>query len=243
MPDLCRRELRSTWNFLAAPGRTFHGEHNLVPSSHESDLPTLIDAGLRELGLTQTPQVQDRLHALALLLARWAPQINLTGHRGPEAITRRLIFDALSLAPHLPRFETFADIGSGAGFPGLPLAIVYPLARLSSVEPREKRAFFQRSVVRELSLTNTTIHMGRSEDLSPTPHDLVIAQALAKPARALDWMIPWVKSGGWLAIPTGLDVAVQPLIDHPAITDVTSIRYRVALGGGEHQLLLGRLVA
>jgi len=216
------------------------GTKLLARDLHQDELLNLIDEGLAELGLPRDPEMERRLLRLTDLLASWAPRVNLTGHRDPETILRRLVLDAAALVPHLPSFSTLADIGSGAGFPGFPLVILHPRARLTSIEPRSKRAYFQRAVARELELANVEVKMARSQDLAPTPHDLVIAQAFAPPAKALGSMLPWARPGGWIAIPTGLEVAVDEFASDSRIEDFAAHRYRVPLGGAEHQLLLAR---
>jgi 16S rRNA (guanine527-N7)-methyltransferase len=216
----------------------FTGNSPLAHNPPPHELRQLIHDGLGELGLERDQEVHDRLIALAQLLASWAPRINLTGHRDCEAILRRLVLDAAALVPHLPELASIADVGSGAGFPGIPLAILLPQARLTSIEPRSKRVYFQRAVARELALSNVEILHGRSEDLSPAPHDLVIAQALAPPARAIGWMLPWSKPGGVLAIPTGVDFDLSELEGEDRIRELHATRYSVPLGGPTHQLLL-----
>jgi 16S rRNA (guanine527-N7)-methyltransferase len=175
---------------------------------------------------------------LAGMLAAWSQRINLTGHRGLEAIVERLLLDAAALAAQLPPITSLADIGSGAGFPGLPVAILRPECRVTLVEARRKRHHFQRAVVRELRLPNVRLEHGRSEDLPATPHAAAIAQALAKPEQALPWMLPWVEAGGYVLLP-GSDAA--PAV--PSRTDVLYerlVRYRVPGNNRERSLWIGR---
>jgi 16S rRNA (guanine527-N7)-methyltransferase len=198
----------------------------------------LLIGGLDELELTASPEQVDALLALASLLAKWSQRLNLTAHRGLDAIVRRLLLEAAALAAQIPLVASLADIGSGAGFPGLPFAVLRPECRVTLVEARQKRHHFQRAVVRELGLGNATLKLGRAEDLEPRSHAAVIAQALAPPERALPWMLPWVADGGLVLIPGS---AISPEV--PERRDVSFqaiVRYRVPCGGPDRTLWVGR---
>jgi 16S rRNA (guanine527-N7)-methyltransferase len=174
------------------------------------------------------------------MLAHWAARMNLTGHRSAESIARRLVLDALALGETLPDHPpaSLADLGSGAGFPGLPLAIRWPRCRITLVDARERRHHFQRAAVRELGLANVAPVRGRIEDLAPLPNAVVVAQALAEPGRALAWMAPWVEPGGWLALPRS--PRTQPPRGVPGFESIGSRPYRVPLGGPEREIWLAR---
>ncbi|MDP6980034.1 MAG: 16S rRNA (guanine(527)-N(7))-methyltransferase RsmG [Myxococcota bacterium] len=152
----------------------------------------------------------EQLVDLATLLADWAPRMNLTAHRGPVAIAQRLILDAIALFEVLPSFTRIVDLGSGAGFPYLPVAILHPEREFTSVEARSRRVSFQKTVVRNLGLENVDVLLGRIESLEPRLGDAAIAQALAEPERARDYLLPWVEPGGWLAIPGTPDSLATP---------------------------------
>jgi 16S rRNA (guanine527-N7)-methyltransferase len=136
---------------------------------------------------------------------------------------------------------SLVDLGSGAGFPGLPLAVVRPSCRVLLVEAREKRHHFQRAAIRELSLSNVEALRGRAESLAPRPAAAVVAQAVAEPSRALLWMLPWVEIGGWLALPGG-ERAPQVELP-PAVTRERLVEYVVPGGGPRRTLWLGRRTA
>jgi 16S rRNA (guanine527-N7)-methyltransferase len=198
----------------------------------------ILIGGLGELELTASPAQIDALLALASLLAKWSRRLNLTAHRALDAIVRRLLLEAAALAAQIPPVMSLADIGSGAGFPGLPIAVLRPECDVTLVEARQKRHHFQRAVVRELGLSNATLELGRAENLEPRSHAAVIAQALAPPARALPWLLPWVVDGGLVLLPGS---AIPPEV--PARSDVSfeaTIRYRVPCGGPDRTLWIGR---
>jgi 16S rRNA (guanine527-N7)-methyltransferase len=110
---------------------------------------------------------------------------NLTGVRGAGEIVDRHLVESFALRALLKGTHV-ADVGSGGGLPGLPLAIVEPERRFTLIESRAKRVRFLRHAVAELELTNTEVAHSRAEDLRVTrPFDTVLARAVAPPAELL----------------------------------------------------------
>jgi 16S rRNA (guanine527-N7)-methyltransferase len=225
-PTATTADERSTWNGVE-PGR--------IEAAR-----SLLLAGFAELALAASPDRIEALLRLAALLERWGQRINLSGHRDVESIVARLILDAAALAVHLPQSPSLVDLGSGAGFPGLPLAVLRPACALLLVEAREKRHHFQRAAVRALKLGNVETVWGRAERLPARPRAAVIAQAVAEPSRALSWMIPWAEIGGWLALPGGAEPPeIAPI---PSVILERIAAYTVPCGGPSRTLWLGRRV-
>jgi 16S rRNA (guanine527-N7)-methyltransferase len=200
----------------------------------------VLSEGLEALELPRSSRELDFLLRLAALLERWAGRINLTAHRSLDAILRDLILEACALLAQLPPdLAGLADLGSGAGFPGLPIAILRPSWSLTLVEARQRRHHFQKAAVRALGLPNVTLLQGRAEILEPQPQPAVIAQAVGAPARVLEWMRRWAVPGGLLLLP-GSDPSPQvPEIE--GISKVRRIRYRVPCGGRPRTLWIGRV--
>lgn len=168
-----------------------------------------------------------RLAALGRLIHAWNQRMNLTGHRTVEAIARRLVAPAAGLAAALPEpIGSVADLGSGAGIPGLPLALVRPGTRFVLVDSRERRHLFQREAIRALGLADQVEAVQRRAELpAPERFDLVISQAMAPPEQALGWMLGWVAPGGWLAIPVSDPVHAPP--QPPGVNGARARPYRL----------------
>ncbi len=102
------------------------------------------------------------------LLLKWNARTNLTSIRDPEEIVRRHFGESLFAARHLGSCDTLLDLGSGAGFPGLPMALFHPEIQVTLAESQNKKATFLREVVRTLSL-KTEVWPNRAESL-PSAH-------------------------------------------------------------------------
>jgi len=203
------------------------------------DLEEILESGLAEIGPVPTvAQVRD-LATIALELERWAARINLTGHRDAETITRRLILDAAALLSVLPPFSSLADLGSGAGFPGLPLAVLSPGSRVVLVESRERRHFFQREIIRRLPLSNVTAVLGRFDAIEPTVCQLVVAQAVSSPGALAPVMRRWAATGGSLVVPGGEGAREAVIGD----LSTRTLSYRVPLGGPRRTVWIAEIPA
>ena len=199
----------------------------------------LLVEGFEELPLDATVHQLDMLLELAQLLGQWSKRINLTGHRTAPEIIRRLILDAAALTAQLPEIASLADIGSGAGFPGLPIAVLRADCRVTLVESRERRHHFQRQIIRQLGLDNVRAKLGRAEVLEPSPHAAAIAQAVARPADALPLLLPWVEIGGLLFFPGSNPPPPIPK-DDLRVRFGPCATYKVPLGGAERTLWSAR---
>lgn len=127
-------------------------------------------------------------------LSRWAARMNLVGSTEPGALARH-VADSLAAAPHLPGGARVVDLGSGAGFPGIPLAIARPDLALTLVEIRERRVHFLRHVVRTLAL-GCRVERRRIEDPPAECFDFALCRAVADPTRAAQLAFPWLSPAG-----------------------------------------------
>ncbi|MEL6547859.1 MAG: RsmG family class I SAM-dependent methyltransferase, partial [Myxococcota bacterium] len=90
----------------------------------------------------------------------------------------------------------WVDMGSGAGYPGIPLAALRPDISITLVEPRRKRVSFLKTVVAELALDNVTVHEGRSTDTPLSDFGAVLTRATFSQAEDLEHLLQWCRSGG-----------------------------------------------
>ena len=156
-------------------------------------------AGLAALPLELPDAAIATLLAYVGLLARWNATYNLSAVRDPVEMVTRHLLDSLSIVP-LVRGASLADLGSGAGLPGIPLAIVAPERRVSVVDSNGKKTRFLRAAVRELGLANVTVVERRLEAV-PGTFDCITARAFASLADMLGWGGHLLAPGGvWLAL-------------------------------------------
>lgn len=129
-------------------------------------------------------------------LVKWQSAINLIAPSTMENIWHRHFADSAQLLPHLnvSRESIITDMGSGAGFPGLVLAILCP-AKFHLIESDQRKATFLRQIVRKLSLDHVTIHAERIDKIRPIDGDIVTARALADLDQLIEWGIPHGKTG------------------------------------------------
>lgn len=168
------------------------------------ELGARLAADLLEFGepRDQAERAGDVLAKYSGILAQWSDRINLTGLRDPVEIAERLLVPPLVWARLIPTTpHTIADIGSGAGLPGIPLSQAFPKAQIWLVEARERRHHFQRHVLRTLELDRVEALRGRAEELPTKLCDLAVAQALAPLSEAVFHVKRWTRVGGLIAIP------------------------------------------
>ncbi|MGC1373086.1 MAG: 16S rRNA (guanine(527)-N(7))-methyltransferase RsmG [Candidatus Sulfotelmatobacter sp.] len=149
------------------------------------------------------------------LLLRWNARINLTAIRDPEEIVTRHFGESLFAARHLfPRRRvqsvtaepaasgrvTLADIGSGAGFPGVPIKLWHPEVSLTLIESNQKRAVFLREVCRQLKLRDVNVENARAEALAGQAFDTVTLRAVERFTDTLDAAFSLVRPSGRLAL-------------------------------------------
>ena len=140
---------------------------------------------LRAAGVALPERQVELLARFLDLLVRWNRVYNLTGIRDTGELVDRHLVESLALRPLL-RGERIADVGTGAGLPGLPLAITEPERSFTLIESRAKRVRFLRQAIAELELRNALVAHGRAEDLRPEPpFATVLARAVAPPAELL----------------------------------------------------------
>ena len=156
-----------------------------MPTADSAVSSTELRRRLTAVGFKLTTDQSATLAAFVELLLRWNKVHNLTGVRGADEVVDRHLVESFALRA-LIKGTHVADVGSGGGLPGVPLAIAEPQRAFTLIESRAKRVRFLRHVVGELKLTNTTVAHSRAEDLHvERPFDTVLARAVAPPAELL----------------------------------------------------------
>ena len=143
-----------------------------------------------------TPLLLEQLSIYLELLLKWNGRTNLSAIRDPEEIIRRHFGESLFAARYLPEGKTLLDLGSGAGFPGLPIALAHPHLAVILAESQNKKASFLREVIRTLNLP-IEVWPHRVEDLPPERlFDIVAMRAVDNPALALTLARQRLEPGG-----------------------------------------------
>jgi 16S rRNA (guanine527-N7)-methyltransferase len=155
-----------------------------------------LEQGLAQL-LPQAPAgLVERQLTYLELLQRWNRTFNLTAIRAPADMVVRHLLDSLAVHPYV-RGGRLLDIGSGAGLPGIPLALANPMRTVVLIDSNGKKARFLRQAALELALANVTVVQARAEDFRPaTPFDAVIARAFADLSALLRIARPLLTSAG-----------------------------------------------
>lgn len=131
------------------------------------------------LGVTLSPADAGRLLTLTEELARWNRNVNLTAIKSPEGMLTHHLLDSLAIQGDLHGTQ-LADVGTGAGFPGLPLAVANPARKFTLIDSNNKKVRFVSHAVALLGLTNVTVLHARAEALAPAlPYDTVMTRAFA----------------------------------------------------------------
>jgi len=197
-----------------------------------------LDAGLAALGLA--PALAGPLLAYLALLDRWNRTYNLTAIRDPREMVAKHLLDSLAMHPFAGD-GALADLGTGAGLPGIPLAIAHPGLQVTLVESNGKKARFLREAVRTLKLPNARVAEARIEALDmPGMFDAITARALAtlplilqlgghllKPEGKLLAMKGAVPADEIAALPPGWQVArIEPL----QVPGLSAERHLVVVG-------------
>lgn len=163
----------------------------------------IFDNKLNELGITLNETQKKQFDQFYELLVEWNKVMNLTGITEYEEVNEKHFVDSVSIVKSVDmnQVESVIDVGTGAGFPGIPLKIVFPHLKVVLLDSLNKRINFLNTVIDEFGLENiSTIH-GRAEDFAKKPEyreqfDLCVSRAVANLATLSEYCIPYVKKDG-----------------------------------------------
>jgi 16S rRNA (guanine527-N7)-methyltransferase len=166
-------------------------------------------AGLAGMGLDLSAEAQGKLLAFVALLQKWNRTYNLTAIRDEQEMLTHHLLDSLSVLHAVEESalagRRWADVGSGAGLPGIPLAVACPGLQITSIETVEKKATFQRQAKIELVLDNFTVDNRRVEDVPGGGFDAVISRAFAE-------LADFARLAGHLLKPSGQLLAMKGVL-------------------------------
>jgi 16S rRNA (guanine527-N7)-methyltransferase len=185
----------------------------------------LVDGTQRLLGLTLTRRQRQAFYLYYQELLSWNARFNLTAITDSEGVQIRHFLDSLSCLlaiRDVQRGQSLIDVGSGAGFPGLPLKIVYPSLRLTLLEATGKKTDFLRHVVDLLELRDVTVIHNRAEQIGQDPlhreaYDWVTARAVAAMPTLIEYLLPLCRLGGHCVAQKGEDAAAEVASAEPAV--------------------------
>lgn len=179
---------------------------------------TLIAGARALLNRDLTPAQVAAFTRYAAELAAWNDRFNLTAIIEPEAVQVKHFLDSLSVALALPDLEAtpwrVVDVGTGAGFPGLPLKMVWPHLRLTLVEATGKKVTFCQHMVDTLNLPGVRVLKARAEELGREPahrehYDVAVARAVAEMPVLAEYLLPLVQRGGRVIAQKGKDAPAE----------------------------------
>lgn len=151
------------------------------------------------IGIEISQENAKQFYKYMKLLLEWNEKMNLTAITDPEEIILKHFVDSLTIMPYLSNANTILDVGTGAGFPGLPLKILEDNKEFTLLDSLNKRIIFLQNVISELELKNVQAIHGRAEEYisqKRESYDIVTSRAVAKLNVLIEYMLPFVKVGG-----------------------------------------------
>jgi 16S rRNA (guanine527-N7)-methyltransferase len=175
-----------------------------------------INEALKPYGILPAPDLTAGIRTYIEALLKWNKTISLTTVTKVDQILAFHFGESLFALPMLPVEKSrLADVGSGAGFPGIPLAMTRPSLEVTLIEPNAKKFAFLNEVIRQLGLNNVTAARGRTDDLESSNErfEIVTARAVGQFDELIGWAKPRITPGGKLILWVGDEVSKKILRD------------------------------
>lgn len=164
----------------------------------------ILISGLTELGLSADAKTVDAFLFFCTELKKWNKAYNLTAITDDREIVAKHFLDSLLYLKAIPaEVQTLCDVGTGAGFPGIPIALVRPNLQVTLIEPSRKRCSFLRHMTKRLNLKNIEVIEAKAEAVDAGPFDLVLTRATYTIADLLKKAGHLAKPGGWFLFSKG----------------------------------------
>lgn len=196
-----------------------------------SEIADLLLQGANELGIHLGTEQISQFEAYCALLSTWNEKFNLTAIIDPQEITLKHFIDSLTVIKHfdIKPGAHVIDIGTGAGFPGIPLKIARPDISLVLLDSLQKRTHFLEAVVDELSLSSVTVIHGRAEEVGREAKyrelfDIAVSRAVAPLSILCEYCLPLVRVGGYFIPMKGPDI----------VTELADAQAAISLLGGKN---------
>ncbi len=216
----------------------------------DKEARALLEQGTEALRISLSPQAFHTLSLYVDELQRWSQVFNLVGQDDARTIIQKHILDSLAFSQILPWQGAFADLGSGAGFPGFLLAVAGPEREVFLIETRRKRANFLKQAARTTGVENIRVLEGRAEEFArqdrrPAWFDTVVTRATWDIAHFLSLSFPIVKEGGYAVAMRGPHkkgggAAGENHPPHDGFAQEARGEYRLPFGEGDRYALFFR---
>lgn len=168
----------------------------------ENQFSQIMQEEAKKMGVELDAKQIRQFYLYMMLLLEWNEKMNLTAITEPKEIVVKHFMDSLTIYPYLEKGKKIIDVGTGAGFPGVPYAILDSSASILLADSLQKRTIFLEAVKKELGLENVSILHGRAEDLGKDSNyreqfDFAVSRAVAPLPILLEYLIPFVKKDGY----------------------------------------------
>ncbi len=169
--------------------------------SMETPNRDLLVEGAKTFGINLDEKAIDAFGLYLSELLKWNQKINLTAIRSERGVVLKHFLDSLSVYPYLPERSVILDIGSGAGFPGIPIGIVHPTVEVTLIDSVRKKVDFQRHIIRVLGLRGTEAIHGRAQDKGILSDlrgrfDIILSRAFSDLQALLALSFPFLRQEG-----------------------------------------------
>jgi 16S rRNA (guanine527-N7)-methyltransferase len=205
---------------------------------------------LEKQGIMLSETQLEQFESYYSLLVEWNEKMNLTGITEREAVYEKHFYDSLTLAGvvQFDKQSSLADIGSGAGFPSIPLAIVFPHLQVTIIDSLAKRIKFLEEVTSQLGLSRVFCLHSRAEDAARLrehrdQYDVVTARAVARLAVLNEFCLPYVRTGGLFIAMKGTDISLELDESRYSVVKLNGkiqnvVRLTLPLEGAERHLVI-----